>query len=136
MFFNKVQTVGSVKDFLAESPAKKVITGSLVGLGIGTVATLLKPAPAAIPAMAMPILGTVNMTNTIVHAIDPLIQLVQGLSYPVGFIMICAGALVIMTGNRQKGMHMIKWAAIGYVLMQFAPGIMAILIEVGKSIGR
>jgi hypothetical protein len=83
--------------------------------------------------MAMPILGTVNMTNTIVHAIDPLIQLVQGLSYPVGFIMICAGALVVMTGNRQKGMHMIKWAAIGYVLMQFAPGIMGILIEVGRA---
>jgi hypothetical protein len=50
--------------------------------------------------------------------------------------MICAGFLVIMTGNRQKGLNMIKWAAIGYIGMQFAPAIMTILVEVGKAMGR
>lgn len=138
MFNQKVETIGGIKDFLAPSPTKgKKILGSLAGLGIGALATLLpatqQAIPQAIPAMAMPILGSVTMVNMIEKAVDPLISLVQGLSYPVGFIMICAGSLVIMTGNKQKGLNMIKWAAIGYVLMQFAPGVMHILVMVGAA---
>jgi formate/nitrite transporter FocA (FNT family) len=136
LFTQKVETVGGIKDFLAQSPAKRKMVGSLIaGAGIGTLATLIPHTQQAVPAMAMPMpaLGLMNMTDMITKAVDPLIQLVQGLSYPVGFIMICAGALVIMTGNKQKGLHMIKWAAIGYILMQFAPGIMHILIQVGVA---
>jgi hypothetical protein len=87
-------------------------------------------------AMPTPMLGTISITAKIISAFNPIIQLIQGLSYPVGFIMLTAGFLVMMTGNRQKGLNMIKWAAIGYVGMQFAPAIMAILVEVGKALGK
>jgi hypothetical protein len=143
MFNQKVETVGGIKDFLAPNPAKRKAVGTaLAGIGIGALATLMPTIPQstsqAIPAMAlpMPILGSIGVADKIIRACDPIIQLIQGVSYPVGFIMITAGFLVIMTGNRQKGLNIIKWAAIGYIGMQFAPAIMAILVEVGRAMGK
>ncbi|MCQ6281105.1 hypothetical protein [Bacillus sp. EB600] len=139
MFFSeKVETVGGIKDFLKVSPAKKkMLLDGLTGLGIGAIATTLQAPQQAVPAMAIPtpVLG-LGVADKIIHAFDPIVQLLQGLSYPVCFIMLSAGFLVIMTGNRQKGLNIIKWAALGYIGMQFAPAIMAILVEVGKAIGK
>lgn len=123
IFTPKVQTVGSIKDFLGESPR---LTGEAMTVG-------------ALGAMGIAILSRADLvsassiTDKIIKAVDPIVQLIQGISYPVGFIMIAAGFLVIMTGNRQKGLNMIKWAAIGYIGMQFVPVIMALLVEVAKA---
>jgi xanthosine utilization system XapX-like protein len=138
MFFSeKIETVGGIKDFLKVSPSKKKLAGALTGLTVGAIATALQAPPQAVPAMAMPmpILG-LSVSEKIIHAFDPIVSLLQGMSYPVCFIMLSAGFLVIMTGNRSKGLNMIKWAAIGFIGMQFAPAIMAILVEVGKAIGK
>lgn len=140
MFSQKVEVVGGIKDFLAPSPVmKRKNSSSLlagVGMGIGALATTFQPAPQVVPTMAMPILGSIGIADKIIQACSPIIQLIQGISYPVGFIMITAGFLIMMTGNRQKGLTMIKWAAIGYIGMQFAPAIMTILVEVGKAMGK
>ncbi|MED3563956.1 hypothetical protein [Bacillus xiapuensis] len=139
LFSPKVETVGGIKDFLTVGPGKKKALGTaLAGVGVGVLATLLpSPPQAAVPAMAMPtpILG-LSVADKIIHSFDPVVQLLQGLSFPVCFIMLSAGFLVIMTGNRQKGLSMIKWAAIGYIGMQLAPAIMAILVEVGKAMAK
>lgn len=145
-FGTKQETIGSITDFLTESPIKKKekdLLGSffLTGVGVGLVNLLnVKQTMVAdvvpVLAMPMPILGVSGIAGKIISAFEPVIQIIQGLSYPVGFIMLTAGFLVIMTGNRQKGLNMIKWATIGYIGMQFAPGIMAILVEVGKAMGR
>ena len=128
MFFTpRIETVGSVRDFLAES-RKKGVNGESKFLPV-TLSTAALSAYASTASAA-------SIQDKIVHAFDPLIQLIQAIAYPVGFTMICAGFLVIMTGNRHKGLHIIKWAAIGFIGMQFAPGIMSILVEVGKSIGK
>jgi len=137
IFAQKTKTVGRIKDFLHVSPEKKrILTGTaLTGLGIGAVATLFHPTQAAVPAMAMPtpmFLG-LNITERIMHAFDPLIQLIQGLAYPVTFIMFSAGFLVMISGKPQRGLQMMKWAALGYLGMMFLPAIMTILVEVGKS---
>lgn len=125
MFFSeRVRTVGSVRDFLAESPGKIAGQSMTVGaLGGMVTATLTKTDHVYASGVA----------DKIIHAFDPIVQLLQGMSYPVCFIMISAGFLVIMTGNRSKGLNLIKWAAIGYVGMQLAPAIMTILVEVGKA---
>jgi hypothetical protein len=124
MFFTpKVQTVGSIKDFLTPSlnqTGEAMTVGALGAMGI----LLISKADTVLAA---------GIAEKIIGAFDPLIQLIQGISYPVGFIMITAGFLVMMTGNRQKGLNMIKWAAVGYIGMQFAPAIMAILVEVAKA---
>jgi hypothetical protein len=123
LFTPKIQTVGSIKDFLAPSPklvGEAMTIGALTGMGI----LLVSKADTVL---------AVGIADKIIQACQPIIQLIQGISYPVGFIMITAGFLIMMTGNRQKGLNMIKWAAIGYIGMQFAPAIMAILVEVAKA---
>ncbi|MBA2878077.1 hypothetical protein HNR63_001131 [Anoxybacillus kamchatkensis] len=128
MFFTpRIETVGSVRDFLAES-RKKEVSGENKFLQVTSLTAALSTYASTASAA--------SIQDKIIHAFDPLIELVQALAYPVGFTMICAGFLVIMTGNRHKGLHIIKWAAIGFIGMQFAPGIMSILLEVGKSIGK
>jgi hypothetical protein len=87
-------------------------------------------APAAVPAMAM----APALTTKILHAFDPLIDLIQSLSYPIAGVMIAGGCLFIMVGNREKGMQMLQNAAIGYILVQLSPMILSLLVGVGKSV--
>lgn len=131
-FQPKVQTVGSIHDFLAPSPVVIEKTGLQEILAMTSVSGMLVSVIFSASSA-----GAVSpITTKIISAFTPIVDIIQGLAYPVGFIMITAGALVVMTGNRQKGMQMIKWAAIGYLLMMFCPGIMQILVEVGKAIGK
>jgi hypothetical protein len=72
--------------------------------------------------------------DVIIKACDPIIDLLQGVSYPVAFIMITGGFLLIMTGQTSRGMHFIKWACLGYLGLQFAPALMKIVITIGQNI--
>nr|WP_241254566.1 pilin [Brevibacillus sp. SYP-B805] len=74
-----------------------------------------------------------GIADKIVNAFNPIIDLTQGLAYPISFLMITGGFLLIMIGQRSKGLAMLKWAAIGYIGIQFAPAIMQILVSVGKA---
>ncbi|WP_338461511.1 hypothetical protein V5G20_17655 [Brevibacillus borstelensis] len=74
-----------------------------------------------------------GIAERIVRAFDPIIDLTQGLAYPISFLMITGGFLLIMVGQRSKGLAMMKWAAVGYIGIQFAPAIMQILVSVGKA---
>ena len=75
-----------------------------------------------------------GITNKIISAFDPITDLMKGLSYPTCFIMMAAGILLIISGNKHKGLTMAKWAGVGFLLMQFLPTIMQLLVEVGNSI--
>lgn len=74
-----------------------------------------------------------EIVNRIMDAFDPLINLIQGLAYPVAFIMLVLGCLLLMLGQKHKGINVLKWAVIGYIAIQFIPGIMQILVEVGDA---
>jgi len=76
--------------------------------------------------------GTIR--DKLSKSFDPIVELIQGISEPVAFLMLCSGMLFIMVGQRHKGLSMIKWAAVGYIGMQLAPGLMRILADVGESI--
>ncbi|GIM44534.1 hypothetical protein DNHGIG_00830 [Collibacillus ludicampi] len=80
----------------------------------------------SIPAQAV-------TTDRIIHAFDPLIHIIQALSYPVCFMSMAGGMLLITVGQRHRGINMIKWSAIGYIGMQLVPGIMSIVGDVGRS---
>ncbi|WP_051188272.1 hypothetical protein [Brevibacillus thermoruber] len=75
-----------------------------------------------------------SMSDMIVRAFDPIIDVVQSVSYPVCFLMIVGSFLLVMIGQKSKGIAMLKWAAIGFVGVQFAPAIMKILVGVGKAV--
>lgn len=123
LFQPRVKTVGKISDFLADSRTLKAEKVTALALGGAALTYVLTPQMAS----------ALDLTSKIVGAFDPIIKLMQGLSYPVAFIMLTSGFLVLMTGNKQKGLNIIKWAAIGYVGMQFAPAIMQILVNVGKA---
>ncbi len=73
------------------------------------------------------------MFDKIMKAFDPIIQLVQGISYPLAFICIALGVLMLMIGQKRKGMEVIRWAIVGYLLMQLLPGLMSLLHTVGGA---
>ena len=75
----------------------------------------------------------VDTTDLIMRAFEPLISLVQGLAYPICFLMVSGGFLLIMTGNRTRGIDLIRWAGVGYIGLQFAPALMRVLVEVGEA---
>lgn len=137
----KVQTM-SIKEFMA--PKKEIKVEDLVnalndpkikatlssGILVSVMNTQVKvfAYPNAVPALSD------GIKNQIIHAFDPLVNLVQVLSYPIGFVMISAGCLFIMCGGREKGMSMIQTAAIGYILCQLAPLFMKILVGIGSAV--
>lgn len=73
------------------------------------------------------------MFNKIMSAFDPIIELVQGISYPLAFVCIALGVLLLMIGQKRKGLEVIKWAVVGYLLMQLLPGLMSLLHVVGGA---
>lgn len=87
----------------------------------------------AMTPAAVPVLATATQTK-ILHAFDPLIHLIQSLSYPIAGVMIAGGCLFIMVGNRERGMDMLRNAAIGYILVQLAPLFLELLVGIGGSV--
>lgn len=127
IFAPKTVTVGSVSDFLARKEEVKEVAHKYLPATLSTLALSQFATPASAASV---------IQEKIIHSFDPMIELLSALAYPLGFSMITAGFLVIMTGNKSKGIQLIKWATIGYIGMQFAPGIMAILMEVGSALGK
>ncbi|WP_019241487.1 MULTISPECIES: hypothetical protein [Bacillus] len=80
--------------------------------------------------------GAVNgaITQKVVNAFDPLIQLVQSLSYPIGLTMMLGGGLYVMIGNSDRGLGMIQKAGVGYILIQMLPILMDLLVEIAKAL--
>jgi hypothetical protein len=73
------------------------------------------------------------VTEKIVNAFEPLIDMVQGLSYPVGLVMMLGGGLFVMIGLQEKGFSMIQRAGMGYILIQMLPILMDLLVEIAKA---
>ena len=100
-------------------PAPLLETGALVA------ATLV---PRVAQAAVNP-----STTDLIMRAFDPLIDLVQAVSYPLCFLMVSGGCLLMMVGHRARGLDMMRWAAVGYILLQLVPAVMRVLVEVGQA---
>ena len=74
------------------------------------------------------------MALKIMSAFQPIIDLVQGLAYPLSYITLATGICLIIIGQKSQGIRLMKWAGIGYLFMQWLPGLMRILYEVGKGL--
>lgn len=71
--------------------------------------------------------------DKVIDAFEPLILLAQALSYPLTYLAIATGICLIIVGQKRRGMVFIKWASVGYILMQWLPSIMKILHDVGGA---
>lgn len=90
------------------------------------------PSDEAIPAMSMAVGDALK--SKIIHAFDPLIDLIVTLSYPIAGVMIAGGCLMIMVQQRERGMSMLQNAAIGYILVQLSPMLLNLLVGIGSSV--
>lgn len=159
--FNKVQTVGSISDFMemkeqreARREIKKFnkkaaahhVKASLVTLATGATAISLTSKVFAshvyaagsevVPVLAVP--GTEYIKGAaqqkIVEAFMPLVDLIQALSYPIALVMLTGGALFFMINQKDKGLGLIQNASIGYILVQLMPVLMNLLVGVGETV--
>ena len=72
--------------------------------------------------------------QSILHAFDPLIDLMIDLALPIAGVMITGGALLIMIGQKDKGFSLIMNSALGYCLVNLTPLLLSLLESVGKAI--
>jgi len=73
------------------------------------------------------------MRVMIERAFSPVIELLQGVAFPIAFLMISGGFIALTLGQRSRGIEMMKWAIIGYLGLQLAPALMRIIVEVGEA---
>jgi hypothetical protein len=129
--FKKTETM-SIKEFMNreyeiknKNMVNKIALSSILPLAITS------------PAFAESDLSNVissKLYEKVIHAFDPLVVLVQALSYPIGLTVMLGGGLFIMIGNREKGFSLIQQAGMGYILVQMLPLLMDLLVDISKAI--
>ncbi|MEK4871596.1 hypothetical protein [Niallia sp. FSL W8-1348] len=136
--FNDFMT-GSYKEKRVEGK-KKSNVGKIVrrvGTSITIPLLLAKPAFAATPN-AVPVGATEWMgekaLETLAHALDPLVDVLVALSFPVASVIIVGGCFFFMLGNSEKAWSTIQNAGLGYVLIQLSPLILNVLKQIGGAI--
>lgn len=82
---------------------------------------------------SVPVVANATKDN-IIHAFDPLINLMIDLALPIAGVMLTGGALLIMIGQKEKGFTLIMNSSIGYVLVNLSPLFLSLLESVGKAI--
>lgn len=65
---------------------------------------------------------------------NPIIELLASLGYPMTYGMLIVGMIMIITGRKKKGLEIIKWAAIGYIGLQFVPFLLNLLDMIGAEL--
>lgn len=67
---------------------------------------------------------------------DPIIELFANFGYPVTYMMIITGLIMVIMGKKSKGLEVIKWACIGYLGLQFVPFLLKFLDIVGTELRK
>jgi hypothetical protein len=119
-----------------------IITASKVAIPMFMVSVPLMLAtkaisPAAVPASAAAVpVGLMSDTvkAKIIHAFDPLVDLMVSLSLPIAGVMLTGGALMIMIGRKEPGYKLIFDCTIGYILVQMSPMFLNLLAGVGSAL--
>lgn len=75
--------------------------------------------------------ASLNMLTTI---LDPILQLMVALSFPIASVMVVGSCFFLMFGNSERAMSGIMKAALGYCLIQLSPLLLDILSTLGKSV--
>lgn len=129
----KAATTGS----LIVTASKVAIPAMMVTIPI-VMLTRSFPAMAATTsaAAAVPVGGVISdaVKGKIIHAFDPLVDLMVGLSIPIAGVMVTGGALLVLIGQKDGGFKLIMNAALGYILVQLSPMFIDLLIGIGKAV--
>lgn len=133
--FRRTETM-SISEFLhgKEKPVHKIHPAAYTAIPVGLMAA--HPVFAASNVVTGPAVAVAGETTkqTIMHAFDPLVQMITTISYPVAAVMITGSALMIMLGMKEKGYSTMQTASIGFILVQMAPLFLKILFGIGAAV--
>ncbi|WP_144511632.1 hypothetical protein [Bacillus sp. FJAT-22090] len=68
------------------------------------------------------------------NVLDPLIQIMVAISFPIASVIMIGGAFFFMLGNSEKAWQTIFNAGLGYVIIQMSPLFLDILRKVGEAV--
>lgn len=68
------------------------------------------------------------------NVLDPLIQIMVAISFPIASVIMLGGCFFFMIGNSEKAWSTIMNAGLGYVLIQMSPLFLKILRQVGEAV--
>lgn len=72
--------------------------------------------------------------EAIANVMDPLIQILVAVSFPVASVIMVGACFFFMFGNSEKAWSLIMNAGLGYVLIQMSPLFLNMLRTVGESV--
>jgi hypothetical protein len=115
---------------------KKQILGK-VATSVSIPLLIAKPTFAAtneaVPATASEWMGE-KALSALAHALDPVVDILVALSFPVASVIIVGACFFFMLGNSEKAWSSIQNAGLGYVLIQVSPLILNVLKQVGNAV--
>lgn len=71
--------------------------------------------------------------ETFANIMDPVIQILVAISFPVASVIMVGACFFFMFGNSEKAWGMIMNAGLGYVLITLSPLLLDILREIGRA---
>lgn len=96
--------------------------------------------PPAIPVNA-PMLDVIqtgliadSSLNMLATVLDPLVQILVAISFPIASVIMVGACFFFMLGNSEKAWQTIFNAGLGYILIQMSPLFLNILREIGKTV--
>lgn len=126
---------------------KETYTATTIPVSTPSVIATIPP-PVQIPSM--PVAQTIEQITPVVAqntgviadtsaamlatVLDPLINLMVAVSFPIASVIIIGGCFFFMIGNSEKAWDTIFKAALGFVLIQLSPLFLAILRNVGEAV--
>jgi hypothetical protein len=72
--------------------------------------------------------------STLAHVLDPLVDIMVALSFPIASVIIVGSCFFFMFGKSEKAWDGIMKAGLGYVLIQVSPLILDVLKQVGGAV--
>jgi Type IV secretion system pilin len=95
--------------------------------------TSVVPTGEAVPVSAKEWMGEQTL-SMLAHVLDPVVDILVALSFPVASVVIVGACFFFMFGNAEKAWGMIQNAGLGYVLIQVSPLILNVLKQVGNAV--
>ncbi|WP_440705892.1 hypothetical protein [Heyndrickxia oleronia] len=135
----------SIREFMSseykieKKKRKKDLSRIAKRVGISTVLPLAfsKPSLAttvdAVPVGATQYIGEKSL-EILAHALDPLVELMVALAFPVCSVIIVGSCFFFMLGKSERAWSGIQNAGLGYVLIQILPLLLNVLKAVGDAI--
>lgn len=77
----------------------------------------------------------VLLVGQFVRALEPLVDLVQAVSYLVCYTVISGGCfLLVAASHRSRGLALIRWGTVGFLGLQFTPALLQFLHMLARAI--